>query len=164
MVGILRTTFSNAFSRMITIEFWYKFHWMLFLRAQLTTSHHSGSRINDDPFQCSVVSIVSLLSLCCVFMVLFRYLKMYHKIDEVERSAVPQNLKLLFDLSSEICSVKLLAFASSEYHFMNADHLLVPPKWASVWLQCTRLTIGLIGLVSINCIQFSFLIITPKHC
>ena len=40
MAAILQTTFWNTFSWMKMYEFWLQFHWMLFLRVQLTIFHH----------------------------------------------------------------------------------------------------------------------------
>ena len=40
MATILQTTFSNAFASMKSFVFWFKFHWSLFLRVQLTISQH----------------------------------------------------------------------------------------------------------------------------
>ena len=40
MAAVFQTTFSNAFSWMKMYEYWLKFHWSLFLRVQLTISHH----------------------------------------------------------------------------------------------------------------------------
>ena len=40
MAAIFQTTFSNAFSWMKMYEFRLRFHWSLFLRFQLTISHH----------------------------------------------------------------------------------------------------------------------------
>ena len=40
MAAMSQTTFSNAFSWMKMYEFRLKFHWSLFLRVQLTISHH----------------------------------------------------------------------------------------------------------------------------
>ena len=37
MAEIFQTTFSNAFSGITTHEFWLRFHWSSFLKAQLTT-------------------------------------------------------------------------------------------------------------------------------
>ena len=42
ITAILQTTFSNAFSWMKIYEFRSRFHWNLFLRFQLTISHHNG--------------------------------------------------------------------------------------------------------------------------
>ena len=40
MGNIFQTTFSNAFSWMKMYEFHFRFHWILFLRFQLTISQH----------------------------------------------------------------------------------------------------------------------------
>ena len=40
MADILHTTFSNAFPSIKVFEFWLKFHWILFLRVQLTINQH----------------------------------------------------------------------------------------------------------------------------
>ena len=40
MAAIEQTTFSNALSWMKMYELWLRFHWILFLRAQLTISFH----------------------------------------------------------------------------------------------------------------------------
>ena len=40
MVAILKTTFSGALSWMKMLEFWFKFHWNLFLGVQLTINQH----------------------------------------------------------------------------------------------------------------------------
>ena len=40
MATISQTTFSNEFSWMKMLEFWFKFNWRLFLRVQLTIFHH----------------------------------------------------------------------------------------------------------------------------
>ena len=40
MAAISQTTFSNAFSSMKIFESWFKFHWSLFLRVQLTIFQH----------------------------------------------------------------------------------------------------------------------------
>ena len=40
MAAISQTAFSNAFSWMKNFVFWFKFHWGLFLRVQLTISQH----------------------------------------------------------------------------------------------------------------------------
>ena len=40
MANILQTTFSNAFCWLKSLVFWWKFHWSLFLRVQLTISQH----------------------------------------------------------------------------------------------------------------------------
>ena len=40
MAAISQTTISNAFSWMKMLEIWYKFHWSLFLRVQLTIFQH----------------------------------------------------------------------------------------------------------------------------
>ena len=39
-MAAISQTFSNAFSWMKIFEFRFKFHWSLFLRVQLTNSHH----------------------------------------------------------------------------------------------------------------------------
>ena len=62
MVNILETTFSNVFSWMKIIAFWFKFHWSLFIRVQLTNDHcfrewlgakkrQAITWTNDDPAQ-----------------------------------------------------------------------------------------------------------------
>ena len=40
MADISQTTFSNVFSTMKMFEFWFKFHWSLFLRVQLKIFQH----------------------------------------------------------------------------------------------------------------------------
>ena len=40
MAVSLQTTFSNLFSSMKIVVFWFKFHWSMFPRVQLTISHH----------------------------------------------------------------------------------------------------------------------------
>ena len=40
MAAISQTTFSHAFSWIKSFVFWFKFHWSLFLRVQLTISQH----------------------------------------------------------------------------------------------------------------------------
>ena len=40
IAGISQMPHSNAFSWMETFVFWFEFHWSLFLRVQLTLSHH----------------------------------------------------------------------------------------------------------------------------
>ena len=40
MAAILKTTFSNVFPCMKIAVFWFKFHWNLFPRVQLTTLQH----------------------------------------------------------------------------------------------------------------------------
>ena len=40
MATIFQTTFSNAFSWIKIVAFWWKFHWNLFPRVQLTTFQH----------------------------------------------------------------------------------------------------------------------------
>ena len=40
MAVISQMTFSNAFSWMKSLVLWFKFHWSLFLRVQLTISQH----------------------------------------------------------------------------------------------------------------------------
>ena len=40
MASISQTIFSNAFSWMKSFVFWFKFHWNLFLRVQLTIIQH----------------------------------------------------------------------------------------------------------------------------
>ena len=40
MATILQTAFTNAFSWMKSLVFWFQFHWSLFLRVRLTISHH----------------------------------------------------------------------------------------------------------------------------
>ena len=40
MAAVSQTTLSNAFSSMKMLEFWFWFHWSLFLRVQLTIIQH----------------------------------------------------------------------------------------------------------------------------
>ena len=55
MAAISQTIFSDAFSWMKSLVFFFKFHWSLFLRAQLTITQHWFIRLqaiigaNADP-------------------------------------------------------------------------------------------------------------------
>ena len=62
MATILLTTFSSAFSWMKMYEFWFKFHWSLFLRVLLTIFQHwfrwwfsTYKATNHCPNQCCLV-------------------------------------------------------------------------------------------------------------